>query len=380
MYWTPGTTSSSWAERAASQQVNINDLHEETHEWRLAIMRSSERGKRMATHDVLAALEQPENEPIDSTIGTVLRKRLDQEGWEEIILLQHLDKSSPRLAAWNDLFARARQSLANPTELAAKGSQLLANISCPRFNDALDDFVAEALAIIYLAECGHTQIRFPADGGPVTIDVESEHEGVSCFTEVKNLREPRSLSFVAFKRWNVNCATNTDKFTFQADLIDMDDPLRDLTVDQEAGVNALVDDLPNRKVPSEFDRMLSGERKLRVRLTEGAPAMLRHGSGPFLVGPVVESAKRSLLLKLMDPARKALSQLYRLEISENAKRLLFVRWKLPEQIAAFGEADGVRASVHEHAQRLLRVFFPNFALTITHTFEDPKDTPKATWT
>lgn len=338
-----------------------------------------ERGPTMAAGDVIAALERPENEPIDSTIGPVIRGRLDQEGWEEIILLQHLDQSSLRLQGWNCLFTRARQSLANPNDLAAKGSQLLGNISCPRFNDVLDDFVAEMLAVIYLAESGHREIRFPLEGGPVTIDVESQLEGAACFTEVKNLREPRSLSFVAFKRWNVNRATNPDQFTFQADLLDLDDPLRDLTADQEAGVNSLVDDLPNRKVPSEFDYMLPGERKVRVHLSEGSPVMLRHGSGPFLVGPVVENAKRSLLLKFMDPARKALSQLYRSGVTDDAKRLLFVRWKLPEEIAAIGEAENVRTFVHEHAQRLLRLFFPNFALTITHTLEDPKETPKAAW-
>lgn len=327
----------------------------------------------------MKALEQPENEPVESTIGSELRVRLDQEGWEEITLLQHLDQSSPRLEGWIGLFSRARQSLANPTDLAAKGSQLLESISCSRFNEILDDFVAEMLAVIYLAESGHTGIRFPPDGGPVTVDVESQYEGVTCFTEVKNLREPRSLSFVAFKRWNVNRARNPDQFKFQADFLDLDDPLRDLTADQEAGVNALVDDLPNHKVPSVFDHMLPGERKIRVGLTEGSPVMLRHGSGPFLVGPVVENAKRSLLLKFMDPARKAISQLYRMGVPEDAKRLLFVRWKLSEEIAAIGEAENVRKVVHEHAQHFLRLFFPNFALTIMHTLEDPKDAPKAKW-
>jgi hypothetical protein len=342
-------------------------------------MLKKERGLTMAKDDVIEALEQAENGPVELTIGPVLRERLDLEGWEEIILLQHLDQSSPRLEGWNGLFSRARQSLADPTDLAAKGSQLLGNISCSRFNDVLDDFVAEMLAVIYLAESGHTEIRLPPDGGPVTIDVESQYEGVACFTEVKNLREPRSLSFVAFKRWNVNRATNPDEFTFQADFLDLDDPLRDLTADQEAGVNALVNDLPNRKIPSVFDHMLPGERKVRVRLTEGSPVMLRHGSGPFLVGPVVENAKRFLLLKFMDPARKALSQLYRPGVPEDAKRLLFVRWKLPEEIAAIGEAENVRIVVHENTQHFLRLFFPNFALTIMHTLEDPKDTPKATW-
>jgi hypothetical protein len=80
---------------------------------------------------------------------------IKREGWEEIVLLQHLDQSSARLEGWNGLFSRARQSLADPTDLAAKGSKLLGNISCLSFNDVLDDFVAEMLAVIYLAESGH---------------------------------------------------------------------------------------------------------------------------------------------------------------------------------------------------------------------------------
>lgn len=333
----------------------------------------------MAKESVINALDQPENAAIESTIGPVLRQLLDKEGWKEIILLQHLDQASSRLEGWNGLFSRARKALADPNDLAAKGAQLLGNVSISRFNDALDDFVAEMLAVIYLAESGHTAIQFVPDGGPVTVDLESQWEGVTCFTEVKNLREPRSVSFVAFRRWHMNRATYPDKFTFRAEFLDLDDPLRDLTADQETGVNALVDDLPNRKVPSEFDHILPGERKIRLRLMEGSPIMIRHGSGPFLVGPVVEKAKRSLLLKLMDPARKALSQLYRPEVPEDTRRLLFVRWKLPEEIAAIGESESVRSAVHERAQSFLRPFFPNFALAITHTSEDPKDTPRALW-
>jgi hypothetical protein len=333
----------------------------------------------MAKDDALKALKQPENEAVELTIGPLLRQRLDQDGWEEIILLQHLAQSSPRLEGWNGLFSRARKALADPNDLAAKGAQLLGRVRTSLFNDVLDDFIAEMLAVIYLTESGHTAIRFLPDGGPVTIDLESQYEGLTCLTEVKNLREPRSLSIVAFKRWNLNLTTQPDQFAFCADFFDLDDPLRDLTAEQEAGMNALVDDLPNCTVPSEFDRMLPGERRVRVRLTEGSPVMLRHGSGPFLVGPVVEKAMRSLVLKLMDPARKALSQLYRPGVPEDARRLLFVRWKLPEEIAAIGESENVRSVVHEQSQNFLRSFFRDLAVTIMHTLEDPKDAPKATW-
>jgi hypothetical protein len=64
--------------------------------------------------------------------------------------------------------------------------------------------------------------------------------------------------------------------------------------------------------------------------------MVRQGPGPFLVRPIVEEAQRSLVVKLMDPARKALSQLYRSEVPAESRRLLLVRWKLPEEIAANG--------------------------------------------
>jgi hypothetical protein len=334
----------------------------------------------MAKEDVVKALDRPENAVIESAIGSVLRQLVDKDGWEEVILLQHLDQASSRLEGWNGLFRRARKALADQNDLAAKGSQLLGSVGIPRFNDALDDFIAEMLAVIYLGESGHSAIRFVPDAAPVTVDLESQCGGVTCFTEVKNLREPRSLSLAAFKRWNVSRATHPDDFAFRAEFLDLDDPLRDLTADQETGVNDLLDDLPNRKIPSEFDHMLAGGRKIRVRLREGSPVMLQHGSGPFPVGPVVETAMRSLLLKFMDPARKALSQLYRPEVPEDAKRLLFIRWKLPNEIAAIGESENVRSAVQARAQSFLGSFFPNFALTITHTLEDPKDAPKAVWT
>jgi hypothetical protein len=333
----------------------------------------------MAKDDVLKALDQPENEPIETTLGPLLRQKLDQHGWEKIVLLQHLNQSSPNLAGWNGLFSRARLALADPNDLAAKGGQLLQNVNNDRFNDILDDFIAEMLGIVYLAESGHATIRFLSENGPITVDIQSESEGRTYFTEVKNLREPRTLSIVSFKRWNWNLETQRDKFGFRADFLDLDDSLSDLTSDQESSMNTLIDNLPNRKVPSEFVYTLPGDRKVRVRLSEGSPVMLRHGSGPFLVGPVVERARRGLLLKLMDPARKALSQLYRTEVPEDARRLLFVRWKLPEDIAAIGEAENVRVPVHEQALTLFQSFFSHFSLVIAHTQEDPKDVPKARW-
>lgn len=334
----------------------------------------------MKKEDVLKALEQAGNEPINWAIGPLLRQRLEQDGWEEIIILQHLAVASPRQKAWNDLFGRARTALTNPDDLPMKGLLLLSKVRITIFNDILDDFVAEVLAILYLAAMGHNSIHFLPEESEITVDIESKREGTTYFTEVKNLREPRSLSFVAFKRWERNRTAHPDRFTYRADLVDLDDPLSDLTAEQENAVNALVDELPNCKIPSEFNRTLPGDRRIRVRLSEGPSVLIRHGPGPFLVGPVVEDAQRGLVLKLMDPARKALSQLYRPNIPAESRRLLILRWKMPEEIAAIGESENVRSPVHQQTQNYLRSFFPHFALTIMHNAEDPDDAPKAMWT
>jgi hypothetical protein len=64
----------------------------------------------MPKDKAVKALEQPENEVVESTIEPILRKHLDREVWEEIIILQHLDQSSPLLEGWNGLFSRALKS------------------------------------------------------------------------------------------------------------------------------------------------------------------------------------------------------------------------------------------------------------------------------
>jgi hypothetical protein len=112
---------------------------------------------------------------------------------------------------------------------------------------------------------------------------------------------------------------------------------------------------------------------------EGDAVMLRHGPGPFLVAGVTEECERAMVVKLLDPARKALAQLYAPAVPTNYRRLLFIRWKPPDEIIAIGEAEGVRTSVRDSLQAFIRQFFPNFALAILHTYEDVENTPVATW-
>jgi hypothetical protein len=171
-----------------------------------------------------------------------------------------------------------------------KAALLLANVKTAKFDNALDDLIAELLGVLYLSAQGHHSIRLVPEGGDITVDLESQFEGITYYTEIKNLREPRSLSFVAFKRWQRNRTARPDKFAFRAGFIDLNDPFENLTPEQEIAVNALVDGLPDCQVPSSITRMLPGGRRIRIRLAEGTPVMIRQGPGPFLVGPVVEDA------------------------------------------------------------------------------------------
>ena len=107
--------------------------------------------------------------------------------------------------------------------------------------------------------------------------------------------------------------------------------------------------------------------------------MMRHGPGPFLVDPIVEECKQAVVLKLLEHSRKALTQLYFADVPEDTRKLLFVRWKPPDEIAAIGEATTVRDAVAQHFETFFREFFPNLAVTITHTLEDPANAPRPNW-
>lgn len=108
-------------------------------------------------------------------------------------------------------------------------------------------------------------------------------------------------------------------------------------------------------------------------------ALIHHGPGPFLVGPVREACKRAVVIKMLEHLRKALTQLYSINVPDNYRRLLFIRWKPPEQIGVIGEANEVRTALKNQYETFVRATFPNFALAILHTYENLEDTPHATW-
>ena len=332
----------------------------------------------MALDDAMRSLGDAANRQINWAIGDLLRRRGARQDWRQCPILQHLEAAAPNLNAWNELFRRTREALADEGTLPKKALVLL-HPDNPTFDLALDDFIAEMLGAQYLSALGHENIRFFSEKEPITADLMSTNNEITYVTEAKNLREPNSLTYVAFARWHHNRGANPGDFNFAVEFLELEDPFEDLTAVQATAVRNLVDTLPQRQRPSTFAVTLPGNRRVRVRLGEGGGVMLRHGPGPFLVNEVVEECQRAVVTKLLEPTRKALTQLYSTAVPTDYRRLLFVRWKPPDEVLAIGEADRVRTAVHNNLQLFVREFFPNFALAILHTGEQLEDTPRATW-
>jgi hypothetical protein len=323
-----------------------------------------------------------ENAQIEWAFGEVLRLWAQRDDWRSCLILQQLEGSHPNLAIWNDIIQRTRLALEDEGELRTKANALLSPATI-RFNDVVDDFLAEMLAAQYLHALGHTEIHFVRDDEEIHTDLRSRFGELFCVTEAKNLREPMALTKVAFSRWNHNRSLDPERYNFTVDMVDLDDPLSDLTQEQERAVVALVDDLPNWRRPSHRIHSLPGGRRIRARVSNGAPVMITQGGGPFRVdgdNGIVAKGRRGLILKLLDHTRKALGQLYADEVPDNYRRLLFMRWKPPEQFVVAPEAVG---QLREEIQTSLRMFlapaFPRLQVAITHVNERPDQAPKVAW-
>ena len=195
----------------------------------------------MAIEDAIHNLELDANADIEWAFGDILRLWAQRENWRSCLILQQLETNHPNLAIWNDIIRRTRLALADERELRNKASVLLSPATI-RFNDVVDDFLAEMLAAQYLHALGHTEIHFVGDDEDIHTDLRSRCGELSCVTEAKNLREPVALTRVTFSRWNHNRSVDPERYNFSADMVDLDDPLSDLTSEQERAVIALVDD------------------------------------------------------------------------------------------------------------------------------------------
>jgi hypothetical protein len=155
----------------------------------------------LALEDALRSLNEKPNENLNWAIGDLLRQRAGRGDWRNCPVLLQLETGYAQSAGWNELFRCTRAALADEATLPGKAGTLLQPQS-ESFDLALDDIIAEMLAVQYLAELGHGFIRFPSEQDPITTDLISIREGITYVTEAKNLREPVSLAHTAFRRWH----------------------------------------------------------------------------------------------------------------------------------------------------------------------------------
>ena len=98
--------------------------------------------------------------------------------------------------------------------------------------------------------------------------------------------------------------------------------------------------------------------------------MVTQGGGPFRVdgeNGIVAKGRRGLILKLLEHTRKALGQLYAEAVPDNYRRLLFVRWKPPEQFVVAPQAvEQLRAEVQTSLSAFLSIAFTRLQVAITH--------------
>jgi hypothetical protein len=148
-------------------------------------------------------------------------------------------------------------------------------------------------------------------------------------------------------------------------------------------VMTLIDELPEWNRPSRRIRDLPGGRRIFVSISDGASVIAAQGGGPFRIdgaGGIVVEGQRGLILKLLEPTRKALGQLYADPVPEEYWRLLFVRWKPPEQFVATPEGlEEVRKNIQERVRSFVSPSFARFAIVIAHTDEHAEQMPRAAW-
>jgi hypothetical protein len=254
--------------------------------------------------------------------------------------------------AWNGLIQRCRHSLTDPEELLRRARAVLTPGALD-FDEKLDDLVAEMVPVVYLSKQDFSQFRFCPPRDIAMPDLVALRHGRDTFIEVKNLREPPSLTIIAFSRWHANRALRPEEFSFEV-TIQYEGVEPEMNQEQREALEGLVDRLPSRGRPAKFTETLPGGVTITVSLRDGQGVMMTHSPGGAL-HPVRVRSSQSLVYKLMSPAAKALSQLYNPSVPAGAPRVMVLRWKVPDDVWLVEEE--VRRQVGAAIQEFLGQFF-----------------------
>lgn len=298
-------------------------------------------------------------------MGDLLLCRARRPDWHECRILQQLGaRSKEAEGAWNGLIDRFRQVLTNANNALIRVREIL-NPGAADFDGKLDDLVAEMVAVVYLSDLGYSNFDFCPPGTVAMPDLRAVKDGKDAFIEVKNLREPPSLTIVAFSRWHGNQAHDPERFGFDVS-IEFGGIEPELSREQREAIERVIDQLPSRVRPAQFDETLPGGLVVTITLTDGKGAMMTHGPGGAL-DPVRIRSAQSVVYKLMAPAAKALSQLYSSSVPAEVHRVMVLRWKVPDDVWLVEEE--VRRQVGAAIQKFLSEFFPDLEVHLVSNLQ-----------
>jgi hypothetical protein len=318
--------------------------------------------------EALRRLLTPENEDLNWLLGDLLRARAAEPTWYRCFLLQQLERNLGAQNSWNALIRTCRASLAVELEAQQRAWELLTPLS-PEFDAKLDDFVAELIAIWDLGRGGAGQFHFlPTEPKQKSPDLRAERGGQQLYVEVKNLREPDSLEQTASRIWYANQTRDPESFRFDVE-IDYGAEPSDLTAVQRESLEIAINGLPARPKPSSFTLSLPGGLPVTFITKQGSGRIWSSGgTGVLLDDKYYADNAQRLILKSIEQIRKALSQLYNSAIPEKATKVLFLRWKVPWDLAV--GPNGIRDIVRTELQNFLGRFFPRLELRITHNYDE----------
>jgi hypothetical protein len=316
--------------------------------------------------EALRRLLLPENENLNWLLGDLLRARAAEPHWYRCVPLQQLERNLDAQNSWNALIRTCRASLAAEGEAQQRARELL-NPRIPEFDAKLDDFVAELIAIWQLGREGAGEFHFLDTTEQKSPDLRAERGGQQLYVEVKNLREPDSIELAAFRRWHANQTRDPESFRFDVE-IDYGAEPGNLTAPQREALDAAVDGLSARPRPSSFIVTLPGGLPVTFNTTDGPGIMSSGGPGVLLDDKYYADNAQRLILKSIEQIRKALSQLYNSSIPDEAIKVLFLRWKVPWDLAV--GPSPIRDTVREGLQDFLGQFFPRLELRIVHNYDE----------
>jgi hypothetical protein len=302
----------------------------------------------------LPELDRPENSELRWLMADLLVARRKRDDWFKCPIFQLFAGGPNATSALNDRIRSCRQTLVNESELRDKANAIL-KPGDPEFDNKLDDFVAEMVAVTYLSSNGFSKFRFLEHQQHRQPDLEALRNGRQVYVEVKNLRAPLSLLEVAFSQWEANRTREPQKYAFDCRL-ELNGMNRILDSDQEEWLRKIIDDLGEERRPKKLSYAGPGGVALSFVLNDGAGAMMSSPIGGNLA-PIQEHAEQDLVRKLLyQTVGKALAQLYDPSINEDADRAIVFRWKVPDN-ASLVEQE-VRSRVTDAFRLFLQTFFP----------------------